>query len=225
MEKLSLVQKISAAKAEIKETKLKKEGRNKFSNYDYFTPQQIEHLVTKACANNRMLTKFDLIRDTLGVYGRLTIFDLDSDSTLSYDMATAIPDIKATNIAQQLGGCVTYTERYLKMSAFGITDSNLDFDNDGGSDKKKTKDEVKPEEEKIVAWQVIKIETLLQGSSIDEEEKGRIERTMNGYTFEKANKCIDYLTESQVDRIEAGLGHSLTDVNNKVRAKLNDERA
>ena len=48
---------------------------------------------------------------------------------------------------------------------------------------------------------------------------------MNGFTKDKALKCIDYLKSSQVDRIEGGLGYSLTDVNAKVKAKLDDERA
>ena len=123
-----LLNKLAAAKAEIKATKLKKEGKNTFSNYDYFTPSQIEFLVATACHNNKLLTSFDLIRNDLGVYGRLTIYDLESGEKLTTEMASAIPEIKATNIAQQLGGCVTYTERYLKMSLFGITDNQLDFD-------------------------------------------------------------------------------------------------
>jgi len=103
-------------------------GKNTFSNYEYFTPSQIEFLVATACHNNKLLTSFDLIRNDLGVYGRLTIYDLESGEKLTTEMASAIPEIKATNIAQQLGGCVTYTERYLKMSLFGITDNQLDFD-------------------------------------------------------------------------------------------------
>jgi hypothetical protein len=137
---MKLTQKIAKAKNEIKESKLKKEGKNKFSNYDYFTPPQVELLVNQVCQSNGMLTKFDLIRDTLGVFGRLTIFDIDSNESLCYDMASAIPEIKATNIAQQLGGCVTYTERYLKMSAFGITDANLDFDNHNGKVEERTEE-------------------------------------------------------------------------------------
>jgi hypothetical protein len=42
---MKLIQKIAKAKADIKESPVKKEGRNKFSNYDYFTPAQIEGLV------------------------------------------------------------------------------------------------------------------------------------------------------------------------------------
>jgi len=139
---MKLVEKLANAKREIKETKLKKEGENKFSNYKYFTPSQIELLVQQASFNQRIVTKFDLIRDSLGVYGQLTIFDLDSDDSLVFTMATAIPEIKATNIAQQLGGCVTYTERYLKTSAFGITDNNLDFDAQDNTKKAEAKNEV-----------------------------------------------------------------------------------
>ena len=136
-----LLTKIANAKEEIKNTKLKKEGRNDFSKYDYFTPSQIELLVSSVCITQKLLTKFDLIRNELGVFGMLTIYDCESEEFLEYFMASAIPEIKATNVAQQLGGSMTYTERYLKTSAFGITDCNLDFDSD-----KKTSEPVKKSE-------------------------------------------------------------------------------
>ena len=139
-----LIKKIEAAKTEIKNTKLKKEGRNTFSNYDYFTPSQIEFLVASACHNHGLLTTFDLIRNELGVYGELTVYDTETAQTLKIKMATAIPEIKATNIAQQLGGCVTYTERYLKMSFFGITDNQLDFDTTENTKKSNTVDTPPP---------------------------------------------------------------------------------
>lgn len=132
---MKLVEKLANAKREIKETKLNKEGKNTFSNYTYFTPSQIELLVQQSCYNNKMVTKFDLLRDNLGVFGTLTVFDLENDESLIFTMASAIPEIKATNIAQQLGGAMTYTERYLKTSAFGITDNNLDFDNHDNTKK------------------------------------------------------------------------------------------
>ncbi len=130
-----LINKIASAKAEIKNSPLKKEGKNSFSNYEYFTPSQIEYLVANACHNNGLLTTFDLIRNDLGVFGKLTIYDTETGESLSTEMATAIPEIKATNIAQQFGGCVTYTERYLKMSFFGITDNKLDFDTTENTEK------------------------------------------------------------------------------------------
>lgn len=125
---MEIVKQLSNAKKNIRETKMKKEGKNTFSNYEYFTPSQVEKLVSDACQENNLLPVFELKRNELGVYGVLTIYSTLSDENLTFEMATAIPEIKATNIAQQLGGCVTYTERYLKQSVFGITDNSLDFE-------------------------------------------------------------------------------------------------
>lgn len=144
----SLLQKLNNAKLEIKETKIQKQGHNSFSNYDYFTPDQIEFLVAQACKNNGLLTTFDLIRNDLGIYGELTIYEIETGKNLKLQMATEIPTIKATNIAQQLGGCMTYTERYLKTSAFGITDNRLDFDT---MDNTKKQNEL-TEAEKTANW-------------------------------------------------------------------------
>lgn len=206
---MKLIQKIAKAKADIKESPVKKEGRNKFSNYDYFTPAQIEGLVNHVCKVNNILTKFDLIRDNLGVFGRLTIFDCDSDEVITYDMATAIPEIKATNIAQQLGGCVTYTERYLKMSAFGITDSNLDFDN---HEAKKVEIE-----EKITPTQISMIEGLVQTSTLNEKQLAFISGNMMECTEKEAWKWIENLKSKQVDAIEAGNNYTQTDIKNKLK--------
>ena len=132
-----LLLKITKAKESIKNTKMQKKGNNSFSNYKYFTPDQVEKLVNDASSENSLLTKFDLVRNDLGIYGQLTIFDIESGNKLEYVMASDIPSIKATNIAQQLGGAVTYTERYIKMSAFGITENDLDFDTDKKQEPKK----------------------------------------------------------------------------------------
>ena len=192
---MKLIQKISKAKNEIKESKLKKEGKNKFSNYDYFTPPQVELLVNQVCSSNGMLTKFDLIRDTLGVFGRLTIFDIDTDDSLFYDMATAIPEIKATNIAQQLGGCVTYTERYLKMSAFGITDANLDFDNQDN----RSKVEVKTEEIPVVWLTEDQFMSAMQGT------KKQILNTLSKYNGQKEYKMSTSFLQQLTKQLETAL--------------------
>lgn len=163
---MEIYKKIAKAKEQIKKSDLKKEGRNSFSKYNYFTPEQVEHLVFEACQTNGLLTKFDLKRNEFGEYGILTIFDINSDEFATYEMSTAIPEIKATNIAQQLGGCVTYTERYLKMSAFGITENALDFDDKDNSKKPvKTLPELKPTDKEN--WS--KVVTALQnGFTIDQ---------------------------------------------------------
>ena len=187
-----LLNKLAAAKAEIKATKLKKEGKNTFSNYEYFTPSQIEFLVAAACHNNKLLTSFDLIRNELGVYGRLTIYDLESGEKLTTEMASAIPEIKATNIAQQLGGCVTYTERYLKMSLFGITDNQLDFDTTENTKKQaepKTATKT-PEQPKVIDTRKAVFNVLANNAE-----------ALSYYKKQHLFTTIDELTDGQIKEI------------------------
>ena len=182
-----LLNKLAAAKAEIKSAKLKKEGKNTYSNYEYFTPSQIEFLVATACHNNKLLTSFDLIRNDLGVYGRLTIYDLESGEKLTTEMASAIPEIKATNIAQQLGGCVTYTERYLKMSLFGITDNRLDFDTTENTKRQAKKE---PEMPKAIDTKKAVFNALASNAE-----------ALNYYKKQHLFVTMDELTDAQIKEI------------------------
>ena len=124
-----------------------KEWKNTFSNYSYFTPEQVCWIVEKACEEFWLFTKFDLIRDELWIEWQLTVFDIDTEETMQFIWATAIPEIKATNVAQQIWWCMTFTERYLKMTAFWISDSSLDFDTTENTEKrvKEQKAETKKE--------------------------------------------------------------------------------
>lgn len=127
-EDLSVYVKINKAIAIIKDSDLKKAGRNTFSNYDYFTPEQIDSLVHNACKELNLFIKFQLVRDQIGIFGQMNIIDLDNGQSEQFVMASDIPSIKATNISQQLGGAMTYTKRYMCMNIFDIVDNNLDFD-------------------------------------------------------------------------------------------------
>ena len=143
-----LLWKLWQAKIDIASMKISKEWTNDFSHYDYFTPEQVNKLVQKVCNEQKLFTKFDLKRNEWWVYGVLTIYDIESDETISFEWATAIPEIKATNVAQQIWGCMTYTERYLKMTAFWICDNSLDFDTTENTKKVAEK----KEEKKEVKW-------------------------------------------------------------------------
>lgn len=134
----NVLKSLSEARSIISKTPMKKKGRNTYSNYDYFTPDQVHTLVEEACQKTGLLTIFELKKDELGYYGKLTITHVDSGEEKCLEFRTDIPDIKATNTSQKLGGAITYSERYAKQSAFGIIDNNLDFDNLDNRDKKPT---------------------------------------------------------------------------------------
>ena len=125
---MKVLQKLNNARQKIRKKDLKKAGWNDYSKYAYYTPEQVEKLVSEVAAEEQLFNKYDLVRTDLGLVARLTVFDLESDEKQEFSIATDIPEIKATNTAQQLGGAVTYSERYLKMIAYEIKDNSLDFD-------------------------------------------------------------------------------------------------
>jgi hypothetical protein len=131
--------KINQARQLIKKSDLKKAGYNDFSKYDYYTPEQVNKLVNDACQQVRLFNKFQLLRTDLGLMAQLEVIDLESEERELFQIATEIPEIKATNMAQQLGGAVTYSERYLLMIAYDIKDNDLDFDSQKPKEEKAEK--------------------------------------------------------------------------------------
>jgi hypothetical protein len=85
-------------------------------------------LVSDACKKSGLITYFNLERGEFGLTASLTVKDIKTESAEVFIMAMEIPSIKATNVAQQLGGAMTYAKRYLEMSAFDIVENSLDFD-------------------------------------------------------------------------------------------------
>ncbi len=126
----NIYQKIFEAKKYIASQSTKKAGRNKFSGYDYYTPEQIESLVISACEKNGIDFHFSLLQDEKGLYGRTILVNLDNpQEQVTYELRTDVPEIKATNRTQQYGGAMTYCRRYMLQNIFSIVDNALDFDN------------------------------------------------------------------------------------------------
>jgi len=142
---MNVKEKLLKARGIISSTKMVKRGENKFSKYKYFTPDQVSSLVANACNESKLITVFSLLKVDDHYVGKLNIMDVEGDGEITFEMVTSIPDIKATNSAQKIGGAMTYTQRYLEMSAFGIVDNNLDFDSqDNREPIKKTDSDPKP---------------------------------------------------------------------------------
>jgi hypothetical protein len=119
---------IQQARKLIRAKKLKKDSNNAYSKYDYFSPELVEKLVSEACDEVGIIPIFSLDADEFGMYGSIHVYDLEGKPIAVTSMRTVAPSIKATNETQQMGGCMTYTKRYMLMSLFGIADNSLDFD-------------------------------------------------------------------------------------------------
>lgn len=136
----NVINSLAKAKSKIATIKVSKDWENDYSHYQYFTPEQVNMLVQKVCEEFKLLTKFDLIRNEFGMYGTLTIYDLESWESLVFEWASELPDIKATVSSQRYGWLMTYLERYLKMTAFWICDNSLDLDTTENTKKVVEKD-------------------------------------------------------------------------------------
>ena len=201
---MEVFKKLQQAKQKISETKLEKGGWNDYSKYKYFTPEQISKLVSEVSKELNLFNKFDLVRTDLGLMARLEIIDLDSGKRTSYEIATEIPEIKATNIAQQLGGCVTYSERYLLQIAYDIKDNNLDFDTPQKEKKQADKDE-KP-------W----LSEELKNSAVNALRANKPVKIGN-LTFNDNRVIIDYIDSKY--KIKKVYREELTE---ELNSKLND---
>ena len=89
-------------RASIKASNLEKKGWNSYSEYAYYTPEQVDQLVNEVCTAHKILHKFQLKRNEFGLYGLLEIICLETGQTISFEAATEMPEIKATNASQQI---------------------------------------------------------------------------------------------------------------------------
>lgn len=136
----TIYQKILNVRNSIKSTTIKKQGHNSFSNYDYFTPEQIDLITFNECKKEGLLNKYDLKRTPLGLIAQMAVIEIETGESEIFELAMEIPEIKATNISQQLGGAMTYSKRYLLMNIYDISDNTLDFDNDKPEEKEQKQD-------------------------------------------------------------------------------------
>ena len=126
---MNIYEKLNKARELVRNTKHKKDGRNDYSKYDYFTPELVEKIVAEVCEETKMIPVCNLKRNEHGLFQELTLVNLeDTKETLVFELATEKGEMKATNEAQRMGGTDTYSERYIKMKVFQIKDNNLDFD-------------------------------------------------------------------------------------------------
>lgn len=195
-ESLKVLNKIADAKIIISNTPIKKAGRNTYSNYDYYTPEQISGIVQDACNKVGLITMFSTKKNEFGITATMKIVDLETGENVEYNQVTAIPDIKATNIAQQLGGMNTYSNRYLLMFIFDITDNNLDFDTTENTKKTVSKPPAKktePAKEKAILsithekWDAL-VDYIAGGGTLDKvKEKYTISKKTEDALMEDVN--------------------------------------
>lgn len=170
----NVLSKLATARTFIKSHPLKKDGRNEFSKYDYFTPEIVSKLVNDACVEANIICVFSLKQDALSYYGEITTTDLETGESVVTEMRTEKPVITATNATQQMGGMNTYTKRYAFMSLFDIEDNTIDFD---------SQDNTKPEKKSQAPQQNgVKVNDLPWLNEGTKEWEGAVKKLQAGTT-------------------------------------------
>lgn len=146
----------------INEIRITKTGKNTFSQYDYFKPEEINQRVNPLLLKYKIFPLFytcfegfetevvetssdkDGMKYTtkreLKEIAKLEFQDiLGRDQTVIYQMPIERIEIKGANKMQNLGGVRTYAKRYLYMEALNISDDKLDLDSDNMANKVKGK--------------------------------------------------------------------------------------
>lgn len=168
----------------INEIRITKTGKNTFSQYDYFKPEEINQRVNPLLLKYKVFPLFYtcfegyetevvevsseqggmkyITKKELKEIAKLEFQDiLGKDQTVVYQMPIERIEIKGANKMQNLGGVRTYAKRYLYMEALNISDDKLDLDSDDMSTKSKAKPTSKDSKvTDIVSKIQVKVEAL-----------------------------------------------------------------
>jgi hypothetical protein len=147
---------------------IKKTGENKYSDYTYFELGDILPILTPALQEENLFMKTEF--SVTGETAKLIITDLDAlENDIEYETKVGSCTLKASHDVQNLGAVQTYTRRYLIMTAFDISESDIvdagaekeEKTNSSQNTQQKTTDN-KPERPSIAqlrrdAWELIKM--------------------------------------------------------------------
>ena len=165
------------------EIRIEKNGKNTFSNYDYFKPEEINRKVNPLFLKYKIFPHFTtyikgyetettekFVDGALGTktqreykeIAKLTLTDiLNPAEELIYEMVLRDIEIKGANKMQNVGGVRTYAKRYLYMEALNISDNNLDLDSNDMANKKNAKPSSKDEKLSVAINEIkLKVDVL-----------------------------------------------------------------
>lgn len=128
---MNIYQKLTEARVELQNMKLKKSGRNDYSKYDYYELGDLLPAVNKLCQKYEMTTRLNIIKDG-EEKAIFTIYNAtDPGEKIEFIAPTAEAQIGlkkdgtgGADPIQNLGGKITYMRRYMIVTAFEIVESD-----------------------------------------------------------------------------------------------------
>ena len=118
---MNLYQKLQKCRVELQKKKIKKSGKNKYANFDYFELADFIPDVNVLFEENGLFSNFSI--DTDKAY--LTVINAEKpDEKEVFTSPIENLDLKGCNKIQALGGVHTYMRRYLYMNALEIVEND-----------------------------------------------------------------------------------------------------
>lgn len=118
-EKLNIYQKLQACRVGLQKEKMKKSGKNKFSNYDYFELGDFLPRINELMLEHGLIALFFFNKEE----ARLEIIDTDkTEEKIIFYSPVAMAELKGCHEVQNIGATQTYMRRYLYIMAFEIAE-------------------------------------------------------------------------------------------------------
>lgn len=116
-----IYEKMAKACVEFLDAKPRKTGKNKYSDYNYFTLDDIEPTLKKVCMKVGIFYYVTFTESN----ALLTVVDTTDSTQFTVSSPYATAEVKGCQPIQNLGAVQTYLRRYLLMAAFGITEPDV----------------------------------------------------------------------------------------------------
>ena len=110
--------KLQDARLLLQATPLKKSGKNIYAGYDYFELADFIPAVQDICGKTGL---FGMISYTSEI-ASLTIYDVDTDNSVTFTSPMSSAALKGCHEVQNLGAVQTYLRRYLWQTAFELVE-------------------------------------------------------------------------------------------------------
>jgi hypothetical protein len=120
MDKKNIYQKLAEARNMLRLRNIKPTGKNQ-GRFEYYELEDILPAVTEICEKVGILPVMNYFSDR----AVLTIYDTDSDRTITLESPMSTAKLAGCHEVQNLGAVQTYEKRYLYMHAFDVAESDV----------------------------------------------------------------------------------------------------
>lgn len=199
---MNIYEKLQSMRVELQKKNLKKSGRNKFAGYDYFELSDILPAINELQEKHKTCSFITFDREI----ARLTILNSEkTDEKIEFTIPMATLSLKGANEVQNLGGCQTYSRRYLYLNAFEIVEHDY-FDAIQGKEDQESKINPDTKKKTIITLDAKKktINTLItKYSSIS----GKTTKEISEYLTAKVGKNLKGISESEATELISHLNN------------------